>query len=984
MANTYDEKILSSFGKRSTEANSSIPNGIFVVDPNKVINSDNNIIPRYVKQEDLVMYANLTARLNPDSAIVNNGDGEKSKIITIGQIGVNFMNPLERAVKNNDGTIDFSKKRNKGVFTTDWSDFFTTNSDQEGFFDPETFGITSIDVSHNASMTPIIKIEFVDVQGRTLLERGNDPTNPYNIFYRFPYPLFSLTIKGYYGKGIEYPLSMTKTSTTFDSSTGNYIIRAEFLSRTFSIYNNFLMVYAYLAPYMYQIGDANSGDYLGKRLLKGLYQKQNKKYEKKYGVTAKFVDGNWVVTGPNEKSINEFKKHQFVKYPSILDMIRTSSVLNKNELAYANELNETNKDRGVALEVYAKLEEKFDQAIRKEIPVWGKKLVQDKRNTGDYYLNENLLSRLNNGSVANLSNQTMANETGANKIDPYLLIREYSETVTIELEKFSGSDYKTSEGVNVNLKQNIINDIKLELTAAKGFKNETSYIQKLNSSNLKTIFNDDLILFNNTSLRDSDSLKNVYFSEVFFKKIHKIIIKNLINFFEKADSVTEDQLFFNLKEKIGFVPNIDNVIRILMNNMQVFLTLLNLSALNSFRQIKDDDSREKMQSLFGEYEIDIDNPDIKKFYPFPNYFQKELDIESNTYVFKKTYPGNKNTKHWFEVQFTEEIFRALTRMKTVYGGENINNIDPYDNQTQIYYENLRNQTVLTASNQIKGLISSLLVINNLNPYDTQQTPIETVYEFVDKLMLFSGFANTETEKINPKLIDMLATHEFSMLEDSVRNADKTSLSVFYTNINNKIKTAAGTTETYYDAFARTMAGSDTNSTGLVNNINNVIVQITQLLNKQYTITELNMTKQKIEGYINSATNLETFKTLYDYDPLEYKSRKNPNTPERLHAVFFNGLNMHDQIEGNDPNLSTLAAEIKANYTKPTKNTSGYLQSFDVDVESYPLDFKIDNKVSTNKENSNALAISVKTDAINPGLIPNKKIKDQTKYSKILI
>lgn len=982
MANTYDEKILSSFGKRSTEANSSIPNGIFVVDPNKVINSDNNIIPRYVKQEDLVMYANLTARLNPDSSIVNNGAGEPSKIYTIGQIGVNFMNPLERAEKNNDGTIDFSKKRNKGVFTTDWSDFFTTNSDQEGFFDPETFGITSIDVSHNASMTPIIKIEFVDVQGRTLLERGNDPSNPYNIFYRFPYPLFSLTIKGYYGKGIEYPLSMTKTSTTFDSSTGNYIIRAEFLSRTFSIYNNFLMVYAYLAPYMYKIGDANSDDYLGKRLLKGLYQKQNKKYEKQYGVTTKFVDGNWVVTGPDEKSINEFKKHQFVAYPSILDMIRTSSVLNKDELAYANELKETNKDRGVALEVYAKLDDKFGISIKKEIPVWEKKLK--KRNTGDYYLNEDLLSRLNNGSIADLSNQTMNNETGANKIDPYDLIREYSELVVTELEKFSGDDYKTSEGVNVNLKQNIINEIKLELTAAKGFKNETSYIQKLNSSDLKTIFNDDLILFNNTSLRDTDSLKNVYFSEVFFKKVHKIIIKNLISFFEKADSITEDQLFFQLKEKIGFVPNIDNVIRILMNNMQVFLTLLNLSALNSFRQIAEDDSRKKMQSLFGEYEIEIDNPDIKKFYPFPNYFQKELDTASNTEVFKKTYPGNKNTKHWFEVQFTEEIFRALEDMKTAYGGDNINKINTYTDQTQIYYEKLRNQTVLTASNQINGLISSLLVINNLKSYDTQQTPIETVYEFVDKLMLFSGFANTATEKINPKLIDMLATHEFSMLEDSVRNADKTSLSVFYANINNKIKTI-NDTETYYDAFARTMAGSDTNSTGLVNNINNIIVEVTQLLDKQYTISELNITKQKIEGYINSATNLETFKTLYDYDPLEYKSRKNPNIPERLHAVFFNGLNTHDQIEGNDPNLSTLAVEIKANYTKPTKSTDGYLNiTSEIDLTKYPLDFKIDNKVSTNKENSNALAMSVKTDAINPQLKANKKINSQTKYSKILI
>jgi hypothetical protein len=980
MANTYDEKILSSFGKRSKEANSSIPNGIFVVDPNKVINSDNNIIPRYVKQEDLVMYANLTARLNPDSAIVNGGDGSPNKVITIGQIGVNFMNPLERADKNDDGTINFAKKRNKGVFTTDWSDFFTTNSGQEGFFDPETFGITSIDVSHNASMTPIIKIEFVDVQGRTLLERGNDPTNPYNIFYRFPYPLFSLTVKGYYGKGIEYPLSMTKTSTTFDSSTGNYIIRAEFLSRTFSIYNNFLMVYAYLAPYMYKIGDANSDDYLGKRLLRGLYQKQNQKYAKNLGVT---VTPDKIL-GP-EKGIAEFRKHEFIKYPSILDMIRTSSVLNQDELYYNDQLKKINNDRSVALNAYSILEDIFNSSIKTQIPEWKKKLTQDKRNVDNYYLSENLLVRLNTENLADLSNQTMSNETGGNKIDPYNLIRGYSEKLIEQIELFSGVEYTRTDNdekiTYVNLKENIINDIKSELTVGKGFKNEASYTQKLDSNNLKTIFNDDLILFNNTSIRDIDNLKTIYFSEAFFKKVHKIIVKNLINFFEKADSVTEDDLFFQLKEKIGFVPNIDNVIRILMNNMQVFLTLLNLAALNSFRQIADDATRKKIQSLFGEYEIDIDSPDIEKFYPFPNYFQKELDTNSDTYVFKKTYPGNNNTSHWFEVQFTEEIFRALRDMKAAYkGGKNTN---PYSDQAQIYYEKKRNETAIIPSNQIRGLISSLLVINNLNSYDTQQTPIETVYEFVDKLMLFSGFANATTEEINTNLIDMLATHEFSMLEDSVRNADKTSLSVFYANINNKIKTIG--TETHYDAFARTMAGSDTNSIGLVNNINNIIPQITKLLDKQYTISELNVTKEKIEGYINSATNLQTFKTLYDYYPLEYKSRKNITTPERLHAVFFNGLNMHDQIEGNDPNLSTLSEEIKANYTKPTKNTDGYLNlSNEIDLKKYPLNFKIDNKVDANKENSNALAISVKTDEINPQLKANKKINSQTKYSKILI
>ena len=965
MGNTYDEKILSSFGKRSTEVDGIIPKGIFVVDPNKVINSDNNIIPRYIKQEDLVMYANLTARLNPDSAIVDSGDRNGSKVFTIGQIGVNFMNPLERADKNNDGTINFAKKRNKGVFTTDWSDFFTTNNEQDGFFDPETFGITSIDVSHNAAMTPIIKIEFVDVQGRTLLERGNDPTNPYNIFYRFPYPLFSLTIKGYYGKGIEYPLSMTKTSTTFDSSTGNYIIRAEFLSRTFSIYNNFLMVYAYLAPYMYKIGGENSKDYLGKRLLKALYQKQNRKYAKKYG-----------------ENTDEYKKHEFKKYPSIMDMIRTDTALGRDDLSFKDTLTAINNDRSEALNAYSALEGIFERSIKTQIPEWRKKLVEDNRSFSKYYLNDNLLNRLKNGSIAGLSSGAMAKETGGNKINPYLLIGEYSEKV---VEQIDGLSFSSTTNSNINnrdaLKSNIIKNIISELSNSKDFDNEKSYIAQLSDRDLKTIFNDDLILFNNTSSKDINTLKNVYFSDVFFIKVHKIIIKNLIGFFEKVDSNTEDQLFFNLKEKIGFVPNIDNVIRILMNNMQVFLTLLNLSALNSFRQIADDEHRGEIQSLFGEYEIDIDNPDIKKFYPFPNYFKKELDIASDTYVFKKTYPGNINTNQWFEVQFTEEIFRALKAMQKLPKNSTDTNDDISEEVVNVNLINENNQIV---SNQIRGLISSLLVINNINSYDIKQTPIETVYEFVDKLMLFSGFANTTTDKINPKLIDMLTTHEFSMLEDSVRKADKTSLSVFYANINNKIKKINGT-GTHYDAFARTMAGSDTNSTGLVNNINNIILQIEQTLDKQqYTISELNIAKQRIEGYINSATNLETFKALYDYNPLEYKSRKNLNTRKRLYSVFFNGLDIHDQIEGNDPNLSTLSTEIRGNHTGPNKSTNGYL-SDKFDLVTYPLEFKINNKVSANKE-SNALAISVKTEGINRLLKADKKIKSESeiKYSKILI
>ena len=112
MAINYDEKILSVFGKRnkkSVDPNKpdDLTNGLFVVDPNKVVTEDDTIKPRYIKQEDLVMYANITARLNPDSTISNNGS--ESTVITIGRVGVNFLNPLKSgAVNPETGGVEFN------------------------------------------------------------------------------------------------------------------------------------------------------------------------------------------------------------------------------------------------------------------------------------------------------------------------------------------------------------------------------------------------------------------------------------------------------------------------------------------------------------------------------------------------------------------------------------------------------------------------------------------------------------------------------------------------------------------------------------------------------------------------------------------------------------------------------------------------------------------------------------------------------------
>jgi hypothetical protein len=247
--------------------------GVLVVDPNKVVDAYNEIKDRYIKQEDLVMYASLKVYKRANSSVVYNpSTGAKTKDITNEPILINFLNPLSNA-KRSDGTYI-----PKGKMTSEWTDFFTSDSANqrgEGYIlDPETFGITNISIKVNANHHPIITMEFTDVQGRMLFERGNDKDNPYNIFYTYPYPKISLRYKGYFGKAVETSLVLRKSDTRFDPSTGNYTITATFDSDVFSIFNTFLIIYAYVAPYMFKV---DNGEYLGGRILKQLYEKQNVK-----------------------------------------------------------------------------------------------------------------------------------------------------------------------------------------------------------------------------------------------------------------------------------------------------------------------------------------------------------------------------------------------------------------------------------------------------------------------------------------------------------------------------------------------------------------------------------------------------------------------------------------------------------------------------------------------------------------------------------
>jgi len=53
--------------------------------------------------------------------------------------------------------------------------------------------------------------------------------SPYSLFFKMPYPIFTLTVKGYFGNPVDYCLHMVNWNSKFDPSTGNFDIDANFL-----------------------------------------------------------------------------------------------------------------------------------------------------------------------------------------------------------------------------------------------------------------------------------------------------------------------------------------------------------------------------------------------------------------------------------------------------------------------------------------------------------------------------------------------------------------------------------------------------------------------------------------------------------------------------------------------------------------------------------------------------------------------------------
>jgi len=239
-------------------------NNIIVVDPNKTIDAFGNIRERLVDHESLVMYANLEAQLLPRTKLAVGNTPSNDNATTVSVASMNFLRPTEgtalttgyydeltgKGAKEglgdnqlrNDDVID--KKGEKPPYKK-----VTLASPDGKATDNGLLGITSIQVRTNTSFTPSVSMVLEDIQGRALFQLGDN--SPYAAFFNLPYPPFYLTLKGYYGQAIRYQLNLKTFSASFNSYSGNYTVKLEFVGFKFNILNEISVGSLLAAPHMY-------------------------------------------------------------------------------------------------------------------------------------------------------------------------------------------------------------------------------------------------------------------------------------------------------------------------------------------------------------------------------------------------------------------------------------------------------------------------------------------------------------------------------------------------------------------------------------------------------------------------------------------------------------------------------------------------------------------------------------------------------------
>ena len=655
-------------------------NNLIYIDPNSIVNG-NTVESRGVIPENYVMYVNLEADLVPRSILTASG-------------GQNTIGKLSSIAK---GTLNFLKNQNGQDFDTSWTDAFLNSEEvkdnKTGDFTGEfkqndssgqSFGIDSINISiKGATFIPQITINFVDVRGKTLFESPKD--SPYKAFFHLPWPIYYLTVKGYYGKAIRYRLHMTKFTSKYNETNGNFDITSTFVGSTYAYLNDIPLAGMLNAPYMYYIESDSELKFNNKT---GVNEKRIKKSSKGYSIL-KTVYDEYKAKGLLPKDFPVKTLREVITIAKSLDKILERTIF----------------DQVVDFKLFNGVKE------------FEKKII-DFENSIIAWSNINLTDEI-------------VNFTDNSKVDYFKLKGQAKEKGS--LEKITGTTTSTLEYLITNY-QRELKEIQI-FTDDLIKKDKNTGVKSINVDFKKETFN--LI----TNIKKINQYYKPFSSEY-------VIAKNLIlsDIYEIQSSFVKerDKLQKSVEEKmntiikdptngigIGFDPTIRNIFAVILANADVYVRLMKDVHKSAF-----DVSAQRKNILNG---LVDEAPGGDNIYPWPE-VKKQTGTDKRKVL---AYPGDLDLKKklksdnktlWPEIDFVENYIGVATkRLDTLAEKEG-----GVGNVSFVFESNVDEKNYTPTSN--------LLNLSFRLPYTDKSISniFYEIYERAKNATLFDTFDNSKT------------------------------------------------------------------------------------------------------------------------------------------------------------------------------------------------------------------------------------------------
>ena len=569
-------------------------NNLIYVDPNSVV-VNGEVQARNVKQENLVMFVNLEADLIPRTILTS--DDKQTTMTSVAKGTFNLLKPKS------------------GEFDTSWTNAYngtdiplfnqTLVLNNKNDTTAQSFGIESITINiKGGNFIPQININFVDVRGKTLFESPDN--SPYKAFFHLPWPIFYLTVKGYYGKAIRYRLHMTKFSSKFNESNGNFEVSTTFVGSTYAFLNEIPIMGILNAPYMYLTGNDKPTKYNPKT---GTYQKSVSKTSKGF-ILLKSIYEEYVQKGYLPEVFLEKPKtlREIIVIAGTLDKILEREIL----------------DQAVDMRVFTGIKE-FEKVIENfelYIKNWGNKHLSKEYFTvgsGENAIVYYKLAPEEKNALTNVTNQNVkVTDTLEKGIKNFVEELKKTKFFAEDLVKNGGADFK-----------------KIFLSFGTQIKGIKEYYSK----------------------NANDSQYGIAIGQI-LGDIH-VISNSFVKEKTKVQNKVEQEMNRIIKDKdkgIGFEPTIRNIFGVILANAEVYVRLLKDVHRKAYEVSNE---RSKLIGKLSDESVG------SAIYPWP-----EIKKQSSTKQKILAYPRDPelvsklqsdNPRLWPEIDFLENYHSIATK-----------------------------------------------------------------------------------------------------------------------------------------------------------------------------------------------------------------------------------------------------------------------------------------------------------------------------------